>query len=331
MYSGRFRVGLARDHLAVVGPPVRDARDRGPDGEGRVVDSLRPDEPLQLFEVLRRVRGIDDEAAEESQAHTLCDPHRIHDLAQVLLLVVAQELPLEDALDPEEQAPQPEVHPPLHQVAVPQERVHPAVGVVLLIDPRRLDPFGQRLHPRSVHEGLVVGQVDVPLGDVLQLRHHVVHVAGVVPPVHDPPQRAEGAAIRTAHGGAHEGDGLHEVDEVVAAVLGHDRAEGMGKEVRVVGLGLASEPERSVDPRPDAGNGRVRFPGFETAEDRPDRLIGGFVGRLRNHRRRPAEARERLRERFGAKRAFAVWHVRLLIPIRVADVGEVDVERRGWR
>ncbi len=63
-------------------------------------------------------------------------------------------------------------------------------------------------------------------------------------------------------------------------------------------------------------------------EHRRDRLIRLLVRRLADHRRRPLEAVERLAQRVGAQRAFAVGQVLRLVAVRERDVGEVDVE---WR
>ena len=60
-----------------------------------------------------------------------------------------------------------------------------------------------------------------------------------------------------------------------------------------------------------------------------DRLRRRLVGRLRDHGRRPLEARERVAQRLGAERPLAVGQVLRLVAVRVGDVGEVDVERRA--
>ena len=52
------------------------------------------------------------------------------------------------------------------------------------------------------------------------------------------------------------------------------------------------------------------------------------VGRLADHGRRPLEARERVAQRLGAQRSLAVREMLRLVPVRVLDVAEVDVERR---
>ena len=69
---------------------------------------------------------------------------------------------------------------------------------------------------------------------------------------------------------------------------------------------------------------RSRPPAYEHGLDRLRRLL---VGRLRDHRRRPLEAAERLAQRLRAERALAVGQVLRLVAVRVGDVGEVDVER----
>src|SRR5919109_3103883 len=61
----------------------------------------------------------------------------------------------------------------------------------------------------------------------------------------------------------------------------------------------------------------------------PDRLIGVLVGRLADHRGRTLEAGEGLGERVGPEGPLAIAKVRLLVAVRVADVGEVDVEGRS--
>src|SRR2546430_17691938 len=61
-------------------------------------------------------------------------------------------------------------------------------------------------------------------------------------------------------------------------------------------------------------------------EDRPDRLVGGFVWRFRDHGRRAIEAGQRLSQRISPKRALAIGKVRLLVAVRKTDVREVNVE-----
>ena len=51
--------------------------------------------------------------------------------------------------------------------------------------------------------------------------------------------------------------------------------------------------------------------------------------RLRDHGRRPLEACQSLGERVGSERALAVGQVLRLVPVRVGDVREVDVEGRA--
>src|SRR5438034_8169530 len=68
-----------------------------------------------------------------------------------------------------------------------------------------------------------------------------------------------------------------------------------------------------------------------TRQDCSDRLMGGVVGRFGDHRCWPAESSERLREGFGAKGALAIRDMRLFVPVRVADVREMDVERHVRR
>ena len=102
--------------------------------------------------------------------------------------------------------------------------------------------------------------------------------------------------------------------ELLLALAGFLRDRGRGRRGRGV-RGRDRELRAALDPA------RV--------EHGADRLRRGFVGRLRDHRRRPLEARERIAQRLGAERSVAVGQVLRLVPVRVLDVGEVDVERRA--
>ncbi len=64
----------------------------------------------------------------------------------------------------------------------------------------------------------------------------------------------------------------------------------------------------------------------ESPSDRVRRL--GRRG-LRDDRRRPLEPRQRIAERLGAQRSFAVRQMLRLVAVRELDVREVDVERRA--
>src|ERR671923_642386 len=61
----------------------------------------------------------------------------------------------------------------------------------------------------------------------------------------------------------------------------------------------------------------------------PDRLIRLLVGGLADYRGRSLEMLERLGERIGPERPLPVPEMRPLVSVGVADVGEVDVERRS--
>src|SRR2546427_3823220 len=99
-------------------------------------------------------------------------------------------------------------------------------------------------------------------------------------------------------------------------------------------MGIYYDSKSSWPPR-DAARVRELSGGLRlerwTRQDCSDRLMGGFVRRFGDHRRRPVESSERLREGLGAKGALAVWDMRLFVPVRVADVRKVDVERHVRR
>src|SRR5207302_8580103 len=89
---------------------------------------------------------------------------------------------------------------------------------------------------------------------------------------------------------------------------------------------------RAKDRRAREQSGELRLAGAplgnrrSSLEDCLDRLVGGFVGRLRDHGRWAIEAGQRLSQRISPKRTVAIGQVRLLVAVRKTDVRKVNVE-----
>ena len=84
-------------------------------------------------------------------------------------------------------------------------------------------------------------------------------------------------------------------------------------------------PARARPDRRGGGRTRPSWPSYDAGARRrlkhgPDRLRRPLVGRLRDHRRGPLEAAERIAQRLRAQRSLAVGEVLRLVPVRVGDV-----------
>ena len=173
-----------------------------------------------------------------------------------------------------------------------------------------------------------LAQVLVSLKKIDEAERYALEARETVGP-HDTISRA---TTRMALGIVRAAQGL---DEEAEALLREAVAVVDGKPLLLIRRELVDRarplPARARPGRRGGGvrgrAGRLRGRARPRLKNRPDRLRRVLVGRLRDHRRRPLEAAERVAQRLGAERPLAVGQVLRLVPVRVGDVGEVDVER----